>query len=154
MPPTTTNTVVPSALADDLGFLLARASSTAVRATNDALRGTGLRSRHYVLLKLAADGSGVPQRRVVDDLGMDPSAVVVLVDDLEQRELVERVQDPSDRRTRIIAITPTGRRLLREARPLAGETMDQLLAHLGGAQREELVDLLTQMLAKADPRHR
>ncbi|WP_202911371.1 MarR family winged helix-turn-helix transcriptional regulator [Segeticoccus rhizosphaerae] len=145
--------VVPAALADDLGFLLARASATALRATNDALRDTGLRSRHYVLLKLAAEGDGVPQRRVVDDLGLDPSAVVVLVDDLERRDLVERVQDPGDRRTRIIAITSAGRRLLRQARPLADTTMDTLLRHLGAEQRQELAALLGEMLEAADPKY-
>jgi DNA-binding MarR family transcriptional regulator len=89
----------------------------------------------------------------VDDLGLDPSAVVVLVDDLERRDLVERVQDPGDRRTRIIAITSAGRRLLRQARPLADTTMDTLLRHLGAEQRQELAALLGEMLEAADPKY-
>ena len=151
---TTATPVVPAALSDDLGYLLARASATAVKATNDDLRETGLRSRHYVLLKLAAEGDGVPQRQVVDDLGLDPSAVVVLVDDLERRSLVERVQHPHDRRTRIITITAAGRRLLRRAHPVARSTMDSLTQHLDAGQRDHLGRLLVGMLAAADPHHR
>ena len=72
-----------TALTDDVGFLLTRASGLAVRATNAALADVGLRVRQYSVLVLADDAQdGISQRDLAEVLGLDPSQVVALVDEL------------------------------------------------------------------------
>src|SRR4051812_49921234 len=86
-------------LTDDLGFLLTRASGLVVRATNAALVGVGLRVRQYSVLVLADDTTdGISQRDLAEVLGLDPSQVVALVDELAAAGLVERRPSPTDRR--------------------------------------------------------
>src|SRR3954469_5443025 len=78
-------------LADDLGFLLSRASGQVVRATNAALTEHGLRVRQYSVLVLACEAaSGISQRELSVVLGVAPSQVVLLVDELAAAGLVER----------------------------------------------------------------
>ncbi|WP_328396290.1 MarR family transcriptional repressor CouR [Nocardia sp. NBC_00416] len=104
------------ALSDDIGFLLSRVGGMVLSAVNKALVPTGLRVRSYSVLVLACEqAEGVNQRRVAATLGLDPSQIVGLVDELEERELVLRTQDPSDRRNKLIAATEKGRRLRDEA---------------------------------------
>src|SRR5688572_18521919 len=104
-------------LADDLGFLLSRASGQIVRATNAALAEHGLRVRQYSVLALACESEdGLSQRELATALGLDPSQVVLLVDELAAAGLVERQAPEADRRTRLVVVTREGRRVREAAR--------------------------------------
>lgn len=102
-------------LRDDLGFLLARASAIAVAAGNDALRPLGLTVRAFATLTLAVEHDGITQREISDFLRLDPSRVVAIVDDLEDRGLVARVVARDDRRMKAVVATPAGREVFRDA---------------------------------------
>lgn len=103
-------------LAEDLGFLLSRASGVVARSVSEALEPLGLRVRSYSILAFASDDdTGVNQRRLATLMGLDPSQIVALVDELEQRDLVSRGPDPGDRRNKLVAATADGRKLRTEA---------------------------------------
>src|SRR3954453_21073168 len=122
-------------LTDDVGFLLTRASGLVVRATNAALVDVGLRVRQYSVLVLADDSTdGVSQRDLAEALGLDPSQVVALVDELATAGLVERRPSPTDRRAKLVAATAQGVRVRRRAdeRAAAGVQLQ-----LGGLTPEE-----------------
>jgi DNA-binding MarR family transcriptional regulator len=78
-------------------------------------------------------------------LGVDPSAIVALVDDLENAGLVRREPHPDDRRTRLVVTTDQGKVTLTEARSLAARVNEELLARLNGDERAVLVDLLQRI---------
>ena len=133
-------------LADDLGFLLSRASGHAVRATNTALSEHGLRVRQYSVLALACDTeAGLGQRELATVLGLDPSQVVLLVDELAAAGLVERQAPEADRRTRMVVATPEGRRVREAAGRDADAAMEVPLSLLGEGERERLRDMLTRI---------
>ncbi|MDV7087083.1 MarR family transcriptional repressor CouR [Rhodococcus sp. IEGM 248] len=105
------------ALSDDIGFLLSRVGGMVLGAVNKALVPTGLRVRSYSVLVLACEqAEGVNQRGVAATMGLDPSQIVGLVDELEERGLVVRTLDPSDRRNKLIAATDEGHRLRDDAK--------------------------------------
>jgi DNA-binding MarR family transcriptional regulator len=133
-------------LADDLGFLLSRASGQVVRATNAALAPHGLRVRQYSVLVLACEAAdGLSQRELAAVLGLDPSQVVLLVDELVAAGLVERQAPEADRRTRLVVPTTEGRRV-REAAGLDADASVELpLGLLGEAERDRLRDMLTRI---------
>jgi DNA-binding MarR family transcriptional regulator len=133
-------------LADDLGFLLSRASGQIVRATNTALAGHGLRVRQYSALALACEQpEGLSQRELATVLGLDPSQVVLLVDELVAAGLVERQAPEADRRTRLVVATAEGRRVREAARQDAEAAMETPLSLLGEAERNRLRDMLTRI---------
>jgi DNA-binding MarR family transcriptional regulator len=136
--------------ADDLGFLLSRASGVVVRATNAALAEHGLRVRPYSVLALAAESEGgLTQRELGGTLGLDPSQVVLLVDDLVERGLVERQSSPADRRTRLVVATAAGRRVREAAGQAADAALEEPLGLLGEAERDRLRDMLTRVWTAA-----
>jgi DNA-binding MarR family transcriptional regulator len=137
-------------LTDDVGFLLSRASGQVVRATNAALAGHGLRVRQYSVLVLACDApDGLSQRELAAVLGLDPSQVVLLVDELAAAGLVERRPDPADRRTRLVLATPAGRRARETAAARVSEAAVQPLRSLTQEEHGTLKRLLGRVVAAA-----
>ena len=137
-------------LADDLGFLLSRASGQVVRATNAALAEHGLRVRQYSVLVLACEAAeGLSQRELATVLGLDPSQVVLLVDELAAAGLVERQAPEADRRTRLVVATAEGRRVREAAGKAADTAVETPLQLLGSAERDRLRDMLTRIWTAA-----
>lgn len=137
------------ALAHDLGFLLTRASNIVVRSVNESLAPLGLRVRLYTVLSLACDEpAGIPQRQVASDMGLDPSQIVALIDELEARDLVTRTPDPSDRRNKLIVATAAGRELCEDARQRSEATSAR---HFAGADPTLLSELRACLVRMAFP---
>ncbi|WP_328475685.1 MarR family winged helix-turn-helix transcriptional regulator [Actinoplanes sp. NBC_00393] len=134
-----------SGLAADPAFLLARARAVTSSAANARLAPLGLKVRSMSVLWLAAQGLGPSQRELSEFLGLDPSQVVSLVDDLQQRGLVERRPDERDRRSRIIVATAEGQRLLGEALVVARAAGDACFAKLTDHERTTLSELLLKV---------
>lgn len=132
-------------LAADPGFLLARARAVGDAAVNAALAPVGLKVRSLSVLWLAVEGGGPSQREVGQFLGLDPSQVVGLVDELQGRGLLERRPDARDRRSRVIVATPAGRRLLRRARESVQRTHEVTFGGLDAEERRTLAALLARV---------
>ena len=82
-----------------------------------------------------------PMRDLAETMGYDASNITALADKLEGRGLVERQQDPADRRVRRLALTTEGRAVRdRLQRRLHSEAT--VLARLDEAERAELRELL------------
>jgi DNA-binding MarR family transcriptional regulator len=94
-----------------------------------------------VLSCVAAMGP-VSQRRISDELGLDASDVVGVLDVLEAARLVERRRDPSDRRRHAVVLTPAGRKAAERLVAIRSAAVDRVLSGLGPDERRMLADLL------------
>jgi DNA-binding MarR family transcriptional regulator len=72
--------------------------------------------------------------------------VTHIVDRLEQRDLVERVPDPDDRRGLLVRLTRKGRALVERAGPSHLDTERHMLAPLTKQEQTELARLLRKLL--------
>ncbi len=134
--------------AGQLFFRLWRASHT---RTADALGSIGLTPALFAILNVLGAREGAIQQQLSSDMGIDPSAMVKLINELETAGLAERRRRPGDRRAWEVAITPKGRRTLERARRLATQVEDEVLGGLGDADRRRLLTLLRRALASAPP---
>lgn len=130
------------ALDDDLHFLVAKVRTKGVAQVNLHLEPFDLKASSYAVLSAASSGRRFSQGTLASFLSLDPSHIVTLVDRLESRGLVERVPDPSDRRTRIVEATAVGRKLDIRARRAVMAAEDAALSALSPEQRESLKHLL------------
>jgi DNA-binding MarR family transcriptional regulator len=94
-------------------------------------------SHMHVLWMLEQEGPAT-MSRVATSLGVSLSNVTGIVDRMEERELVRRSRDDSDRRVVLVEITPGGRRAIEELALLRREHMERVLRHLDGHQLENL----------------
>jgi DNA-binding MarR family transcriptional regulator len=129
------------------GFLLAQLGALGHRRFADRLAPLGLHPRHYGMLSHLAAGEGRSQQALSEALVMHRSAVVALVDDLEERGLAERRRDPVDRRAYQLFLTPRGRELLERLEELALSNEDELLTALDRTERRTLIRLLQRVAA-------
>jgi DNA-binding MarR family transcriptional regulator len=86
--------------------------------------------------------AGLSQRALAERLGVLPSRLVTLVDELETRGLVERRDDPEDRRSYALHLTEKGRATLADVGRVAREHGESLCAALSVDERRQLATLL------------
>lgn len=129
----------------DTGYLLYRLGLRSGQLFNAFLQESGVRLRHYAVLRFLATSEGSLQRELSARLGYDPSAIVGLVDDLEKLGFAERRPAPDDRRSRIVALTPDGRAFLRGTDEAGLRVTNDLLEPLDPADRETLHTLLRRI---------
>ena len=134
--------------AGQLFFRLWRASHT---RTAEALGSIGLTPALFALLNVLGARDGAIQQQLSSDMGMDPSAMVKLINELESAGLAERRRRPGDRRAWEVTITPDGRRALEQARRSVAQVEDEVLGGLTAADRRQLLTLLRRALVSAPP---
>ena len=127
------------------GFLLAQLGTHAHRQLAERLARLDLHPRHFGMLSHLAASEGQSQQALSNALGIHRSAVVALVDDLEQRGLAERRRDPVDRRAYTLYLTPAGRDLLADLERTVNERDVELLSALSASERSQLISLLQRV---------
>ncbi len=85
-------------------------------------------------------------RQLADALGTDPPHVSVIVDELEQKGLVARTPHPTDRRAKILTVTPPGKRVAQKAERMLGQPPAALRA-LPAEELAALDRIVTTLLA-------
>ncbi|QMU70022.1 MarR family winged helix-turn-helix transcriptional regulator [Streptacidiphilus sp. P02-A3a] len=141
----------PTVLSSRLGYLLKHAQLRYAQASAQALAPLGLDGRDLAVL--AVLGSGVPlsQQEAADQLGVDRSTMVGVVDALEARALAERRRSPADRRKNIVELTDQGRALLRRAEHVRQDAERRFLAPLPAAEADTLLRALGTLAAEPGP---
>ena len=139
----------PSLLAQP-AYLAAQVGELGRRQLEDALAPHGLPLGLHALLSALDDLGPLSQQALADSLALDKSHLVGRIDQLEGRGLVERTPDASDRRRNQVALTPAGRTLLSELRPVLRRAQERSLTSLSPAEQETLVSLLRRVLAASD----
>jgi MarR family transcriptional regulator, lower aerobic nicotinate degradation pathway regulator len=134
--------------AGQLFFRLWRASHTRIA---EALDSVGLTPALFGVLNLLGARDRAIQQEIASAMGIDPSTMVSLIDELESAGLAIRRTHPTDRRAREVAITSKGRRQLERARRMATQVEGEVLRGLSAAERRELLALLRRALSSAPP---
>ena len=119
------------------------------RAAEVSMAPGGLRPRHLIALKLLHERGAVSQQALAESLSLDPSNVVGLLNDLEQRRLITRRRDPEDRRRHIVEVSSLGAEELEIANARLSCVEDELLTALSAEERSALYDLLVRAVGVA-----
>jgi DNA-binding MarR family transcriptional regulator len=106
----------------------------------------GFRPGCIGVLHVVAAREPVSQREVSEQLMLDPSDLVTLVDILERAGLVERRRDPTDRRRYALEVTPRGQLAVVRLREINQLTNEELLAPLDEDERAQLADLIGRVV--------
>ncbi|MCX4982165.1 MarR family winged helix-turn-helix transcriptional regulator [Streptomyces sp. NBC_00572] len=129
-------------------FLLAQLGAHAAGRFGERVGEFGLTPPDVGLLRMIAVEPGRSQRSLAADLGVVPSRVVALIDNLEQKGLVERRRSAEDRRHHELYVSEGGRRALERVREAAAVHEDDLFAALDEDERVRLTELLGRIAAQ------
>src|ERR1700681_4663344 len=120
-------------------------------AGEETLAPGGLRPRHLIALRLLSEQARANQQGLADSLSLDPSNVVGLLNELEERELVTRRRDPVDRRRHIVELSVRGESELCLAYARLRLVEDDLFSTLSTEERATLYDLLVRVVGVSVP---
>jgi DNA-binding MarR family transcriptional regulator len=135
----------PEGQAPTTAFLLSQVGAQVGIKFSERLSKHGLTPPQVGILFMLARKDGVNQRFLADQLGVVPSRLVVLIDELEGAGLLERGANAPDRRTHAINLTAAGRSLLKSVEAMTLEHDEVLLAALSGEEKSQLRRLLEKI---------
>ncbi len=128
-----------------LAFLLSTLGWHSHSLWSERLSRLRLDVRQAAMLLHVAAAEGKPQQVLVRSLHIPASRVVALVDDLEQRRLLQRRGDPADRRVRRLHLTLQGKRVVRQLADVSAAHEAALSVGLAPDEREQLMALLRKL---------
>lgn len=132
-------------LANDVGYMLRRAQLWVFQDFIRTLTPLDLRPAQYSVLVIIHQNCGLSQITLASSLGIERARLVRLLDQLEERGLVERRPSPNDRRSHAMHLTLEGERTLAAARELVAIHYSSCLEAFGGqANYGVLVRLLSK----------
>lgn len=135
------------ALDDDLGWTLGVIFRAYVKATNAAVGDLPGGHRGYQVLTAATRDDPQSQSALCQQLGIDRTVMTYLIDDLERANLVERRPAPTDRRTRHVVATETGRTRLAGLDRRLARAEAHILTGLSKTDQQTLKSLLGSLAA-------
>jgi DNA-binding MarR family transcriptional regulator len=125
---------------------IVRAQQVLLARVDEQLAQFGLSFARFELLRLLAFTrmGELPMGKLGVRLQVHPTSITSAVDRLEAQGYVERRPHPTDGRTTLATITPTGRRVVEEATVVLNEKVFVDIG-ISDADAERLYDLLEQV---------
>jgi len=122
-------------------FLLAQLGAHAADRFAKRIEGLGVAPRHAGILRIIATTPACNQRLLAKRLLVLPSRMVILLDELTEKGLLERKRSTRDRRHSQLVLTKRGQRMLEKLSRLAAEHEADLCAGLTAVERATLATL-------------
>ena len=129
-------------------WLASQVAATAQRLVGEALAQEGMRRQHFSVLSSLAEQGPASQAELGRRLWIDRSDLHAIVGELEDRGLIARVRDHTDRRRNVVTLTRTGRAALKRLEQKVQAAQTALLDPLSAAERREFVRLLERLVAR------
>ena len=141
----------------DLAAMFHVLARALIEAEGPVLAANDLTMWAYTVLTALATGPTRTQAALAQAVRADKTRIIPVLDDLQERGLIERRPDPVDRRVRLLAITPAGRRAFTRAQAGIRAGEERVLALLPAADRRVFLRCLRELstvdvLAAARPR--
>lgn len=105
----------------------------------------GLGLSDFGVLEILLHKGPQPVNMLGAKLELTSGSISVAIDRLERKKLVERKTDAEDRRTRVVHLTPAGRKLIESAFAKHVDAMDEAASGLCPSEREAAVALLKKL---------
>lgn len=131
----------------NFGFLLHDAARLLRRRFEERGRSFGLTRAQWQVLAYLAKSDGLRQGALAELLEVRPISLGRQIDRLERGGLVRREAHPTDRRARLLWLTPAAQPILDEMRRIGAEVREQALSGVPPVHRDLLLGLLTEVRA-------
>src|SRR3982750_2692558 len=112
---------------------------------SEALEPFGIRPRHVAALIELRDRGELTQQSLCGQLHLDPTNLVAILNELEQRGYATRRRDPEDRRRHLVEVSKKGIAVIEKVSEVMDGVEEDLLGGLEPAERQQLGGVLTSI---------
>lgn len=144
----------PAEMAAHLGYLLKHVQQRFFELAAAELAPAGINGREAAVLRAIDNPQPLAQGEIARRMGIDRTTMVALIDDLQERGLVRRRQDPDDRRKNVVELTDAGQDITRQATQAGEQAERTFLSPLSASEAEQFKKTLRALLysSPAGPR--
>lgn len=128
------------------GYLIRRLHQIHVAIFLDECADFGITPVQFAVMTVLLNNPGADQASIAREAGIDRTNVADVLARLEQRGIVRRRRNPSDRRMRVAVLTDEGERISREMEHASLRAQARLIDRLSPDKRETLMALMTELV--------
>jgi MarR family transcriptional regulator, transcriptional regulator for hemolysin len=128
-----------------LGFLVSDVARLLRKRFEQRAKTLGLTRAQWQTIVYLSRNEGINQAGLAEMLEIEPITLVRILDRLAERDLIERRQHPTDRRTWLLYLKDAARPMLSALQPLGDATRAEALSGVSEADRDQLLKTLTLM---------
>ncbi|MEM6903840.1 MAG: MarR family transcriptional regulator [Pseudomonadota bacterium] len=116
-----------------------------MRFLRDGLVDLNLSPARFQILQALQQGGALSMVELAGRLSVTKRNITTLIDGMEKDGLAARAQNPEDRRSTLVRLTPAGEALWIKAAEVQREHLKGLLANLNAVQQQEMAKALTDL---------
>jgi MarR family 2-MHQ and catechol resistance regulon transcriptional repressor len=113
------------------------------------IRSLGIGFSDFAALEVLLHKGPTPVNEIGRKVFLTSGSITTAIDRLEKKGMVERRYDPEDRRTRVVHLTPAGRKMIACAFADHEAAMERAASGLTAAERAQAVALLKKLGMRA-----
>jgi DNA-binding MarR family transcriptional regulator len=129
------------------GHLIRRAQQIAVAIFAEHLAAADITPVQFAILNALRDTPDIDQVTLAKRVAFDPATSGSVIGRLEAKGWLSRQPHATDRRRKLLVITPQGLQALANMQPAVAQVQAQILAPLSRAEQKQFVDLLDRLVA-------
>ncbi|WP_255371192.1 MarR family winged helix-turn-helix transcriptional regulator [Cupriavidus sp. YR651] len=133
----------------DLGYLVTQVRNQVLASIERELAPLQLTAAQFVVLNILINGRGRTLSEFCKLIGYDSGAMTRLLDRIESKGFIRRVENPSDRRSYLVELTDAGTAIFPQARAGTQRALGGLLAGFSEDDATLLRDMLQRILVNA-----
>src|SRR6266850_5811147 len=131
-------------------LVMIKAMQAITRYALTGLEKSGLGDSDFRVLEALLHKGPLPVNVIGPKVNLTPGSISVAVDRLVAKDLVSRVESPTDRRIRIVALTPRGKSVIAPIFKEHVATMEKVFAGVSSAELRQLEQRLKQIGRQAE----
>jgi DNA-binding MarR family transcriptional regulator len=128
-----------------IGYNARRAALAVIEVFMQRMAVFDLRVVDFSVLSLITHNPGITSRQLCTALGVLPPNLVGMINNLEGRELIQRLPHPRDGRAMGLHLTAVGKKLMRDAERTAADLEAQSASRLSATEVKTLIRLLKKI---------
>ena len=128
-----------------IGYLIKRAHAMMMDVLENLFADRGFSFIHYAILSWVRDGIAVNPKDICIQYRHDSGALTRVIDQLEERGLIERVRRGNDRRKVELQLTEAGREIVESLIPLVVDKLNLVLIDFSHEEVSEFKRLLIKL---------
>jgi MarR family transcriptional regulator, 2-MHQ and catechol-resistance regulon repressor len=114
------------------------------------IRHAGLGDSDFRVLEVLLHKGPLPVNSIGPKVNLTPGSISVAVDRLYSKGLVSRVESAEDRRIRVVALTPSGQKLIVPVFRKHAAAMKKVFSELSSDELQQLESILKRVGRRAD----
>jgi len=133
-----------------LGYLLRRVNKLSIARVEATFEGRDISFTQWVVLALVSNEVATTCTELSRNMDHDKGALTRVIDQLEERGLVERRRDVGDRRVSKLATTPAGDRIVADLVGRVVDVWNDILDDFDHDEVAQLIGTLGKLLARLE----